>query len=1531
METEKPDTAVRPAAGNGHLSFPIVGIGASAGGFPALAALLRNLPPSPDMALVVILHLASHQHSNADRVLQAVTNLPVVQVDHPMPILPNHVYVIAPGRSLKMQDGYLVPHVLDHKPGDPETIDVFFRALAMAHKENAIGIVLSGMGADGTAGLACIKEQGGVAIVQLPADAEQGSMPQSAIDSGMADFVLTAAQIPAKLMELRGTVQAIRQHALLGHPAPDVCFDMGPDPQGTLDDVLAQLHAHTGNDFRHYKPVTLLRRLERRLQVRGVHDLPSYRDLQRKDPGESRALLKDLLIGVTQFFRDRAPFAALEETVLPQIFHAKKPGDTVRVWVPACSTGEEAYSVAMLLADQAATMAQPPAIQVFASDIDAHAIRTARAGLYPAAIAADVPAARLRRYFTMENGGYKVRKALREKVLFAEHNVLRDAAFSALDLITCRNFLIYLNREMYRHLLGVFHFVLNPGGYLMLGSAESTEDAPNLFAPIDTAQRIYRSLPVPASLPQRPVAARAHVPVHVPAAHDAAPAARPRRLFSFADIHLHKAAELAPPSILVDGDCRIVHIGEGASRFLRHVGGEPTRDLVALVAPELRLELRTALFQARKSGRQARTGPVRYSDDGHAAVDIAVLPFEDEHAEGPLMLVTFAPVRDVPPQAAPAAPADAVDQPLLNRLDDELQQTRHKLLDTIDQAELSTATLRTAMEELRTTVDELRSANGELETANAELRSTNEELKTVNTELRLRLDSLGKAHDDLNNLVASSDVATLFLDRKMRILRYTPRIADLFNVIPADVGRPLLHITSRLDNAHLAEESQRVFGTLQPLEQQVRSKDGRDYIVRVYPYRTGTDHIDGAVMTFFDITSRRLAEKALRESEQRLALAFATVPIGIGTVDTTGHAVILNDVMRHFLPTGVMPSRDPARVERWRGWDAAGAAVPPRDFPGARALRGEDARAGMQMLYLEDDGKETWTEVRAAPLRDADGTITGALLVVIDVDRLKRSEEAARASAQRHAFLLAAADALRGESDADAVALRALRLLADELRLDRCCIVTCRPAQDRADVACQVGNERLPALPATLRLSDHPCLGGAPAGKALAVGDAGGRLGIGACMAVTLRAGDVAGWAVVAACAAPRRWTPDEIALVEEFAERAWAAIDRARAEATAASAERRAEAILELMGDAHSVLDRDYHLVGVNAAAERLLGMPRAALLGQSHWEVFPASVDAPVGQALRRVVEDRIEQHLTHHYTGEGYDLHLEVDAYPTDEGGVAMFWRDVTERVRAEAALRASEEKYRALFNEMDEAYAVVEVMADAAGQWTDFLFLEVNPAFVRHTGMPYPVGRTATQLLGTPNPHWAQLYGRAAQTGEPIRLEEGELTLGRVFDLNIFRLGGPGSRRVAVLFADITERKRADAALRESEERYRTLFDTMAQGYCEVELVRDAGGNAVDRRYVEFNPAFARMFGAAVEEARGRPASAAFPAGEPWWHASFDRIAQGGTPERVEYEVPALGRRFEVQVYPRGADRLMLLYDDVSARRPPPGEADGGRDG
>ena len=952
-------------------AFPVAGIGAAAGGHAAVTALLRAMPAEPGMALLVLVEAPG---AATAEMLQQASAMPVLPVTRSMPILPNRVYLIAPAASLALHGDKLVMG-----QATPLTIDGFLEALAQAQAGRAIGIVLSGAGAQGAAGLAAIREMGGVTLAQLPADAAHEGMPRAAIDAGLADFVLAAAAMPARLVQLRDHRNAI-------HAYDDTGAARGAITPGTLlDEMLATLRRHTGHDFLHYRRAPLVRRLERRLQVRAVAGLPAYLQLLQDDAGEAHALMDDLLIGVTGFFRDRPAFDALARKVLPALFDARHDGTPLRAWVAACSTGEEAYSLAMLLAEQQAQAPVQRPLQVFASDVDEGAIRVARAGQYAQASVAQVPPPLLERYFLRDSEKHMVRKTLRDQLVFTRHNLLHDPVFSRLDLISCRNVLIYLNRDMHRLVLAQFHFALKPGGYLFLGGAESVEAAEDLFAPIDAAQRIFQARPAPRAL------------VHVPAAWDERTVRKPHRppaqvqdaqrgrLFSFADIHHHKSAELGPPSILLDAHADILHVSESAARFLHPSGGEPTRALAALVAPPLQPALRAALLEARRSGQRASTGVVRFQHaDRVCSVDLQVQPFHDQHAEGELLLVQFFHIQDGPP--APGITLAAGDAGVLRELDEELRQVRRQLHDTMAQAELSGSAMLVHIEELQTTVEQLRATVAELELANNQLQMQQEVLALDNGTLRQRAGEADKAHDDLGNLVASSGVATIFLDRAMRIQRYTPRIADFFNVLPSDIGRPLLHITNRLDYPALAAEAARVFDTLQAMEREVRATDGRDYIVRVHPYRTTQDRIEGAVMTFFDISNWRATEKALHDSEERLRLFVSAVS------DTLYKMSPDWNVMHSLQGKTFLADTDNPNPN----WLAS--YIPESEQPRVHAAIAQ-AIAGKTVFELEHrvirgDGTVSWTFSRAIPLLDADGNIVEWFGAATDITARKHMAQA---------------------------------------------------------------------------------------------------------------------------------------------------------------------------------------------------------------------------------------------------------------------------------------------------------------------------------------------------------------------------------------------------------------------------------------------------------------------------------------------------------------------------------------------------------
>jgi two-component system CheB/CheR fusion protein len=821
--------------------------------------------------------------------------MPVVQVAAPVQIEENHVYVIAPNQQLSMNDGMLVVSPLERTRGQHVAIDAFFRTLAEAQRERAVAVVLSGTGGDGAVGIGRVKEQGGVILVQSPGDAEHDGMPLAAIGTGLVDFTLPVVEMPQKLVDLWANAREIELPSLGPDEAP-VAHPVEPGESAVAEDalhkVIGLLRVHTGHDFRHYKRATVLRRIERRMQVRAMPSLPDYLRLVEGDPGEHKLLLNDLLIGVTNFFRDREAFEAIEREVLPAVFKDRDPADEVRAWVAGCATGEEAYSMAMLLADQAAQMAHPPPFQVFASDIDERSIAIARAAQYPMSIVTDVAPGRLRQYFTRDEQRYRIRKAVRDHVLFAVHNLLRDPPFSHIDVISCRNLLIYLNRDIQQRVLEVFHFALKPGGYLFLGSSESADSAGDLFIPVDKKNRIYRARATVRTLPQRthqPTAAglQTSEPRSLPLS--------PRQRTSAAEVHRRALDQFAPPSVVVDSDYNIVHMTAVAGKFMRMAGGEPSRDLLSLVLPELRLDLRSALYQVQVVGASAEGRQVALTRDGkHYLVSISVHRFRDEESDRDYLLVVFTEVEhDLAAQlVAGLAPTDDV---VLTQLEAELQRKKRELQETIEHAEVSNEELRAANEELQAINEELRSATEELETSKEELQSVNEELITVNYELKLKVEETGKANDDLNNLIASTDIATVFVDSALRIKRFTPRASDIFSIISTDIGRSLLDLTHRLDYDQLADDVAETFNTLRLVEREVRSSDGRYYIVRLLPYRTTEDRIEGAVMTFFDITGRREAEERLRAGEARMRLvAESTKDYAIITMDANGCATSWN-------------------------------------------------------------------------------------------------------------------------------------------------------------------------------------------------------------------------------------------------------------------------------------------------------------------------------------------------------------------------------------------------------------------------------------------------------------------------------------------------------------------------------------------------------------------------------------------------------------------------------------------------------------
>jgi len=848
------DTGIPPVGDGGGAKPMIVAIGASAGGVQALQNFFSAAPADLGIAYVVVVHLAPHMQSELAPILATRTVMPVTQVAGKAALESNHVYVIPPDRRLQVTDHEIDTSEFEEPRGQRAPIDFFFRSLATQHSDG-FAVVLTGAGTDGTIGVKAVKEAGGIILVQDPEEAEYPSMPRSAIATGLADFILPVHELAAQVGELVRAKNGL------------VLDRLGEGDEDRLRRVLAHVRVRTGHDFSSYKQSTVLRRIARRMQVTRTEGLEDYYDFLRDNGHEAQALLSDLLISVTTFFRDRDAFEALAKHVVPHLFDGKEASDTIRVWVPGCATGEEAYTLGILLLEEAGRQEVRPGIQIFASDLDAAALAVGREGRYPGNIEVDVSEERLERFFTREGDHYRVKPGLRDLVLFSSHSLLRDPPFAHIDLISCRNLLIYLDRDLQEQVCTTFHYALEPGGYLLLGSSETADNPPHLFRPVDRGVRIYRSMARPGDKPRAlpsllgPFRLREQVP---PAGRGTFPAA----LAADAAKHRQALEKIAPPSILVDEQHRAVHLSDTAGRYLQPPGGPLTADITELVREELRFELRAALHRAFEQHEPSLSIgiAVRFNGEPHR-VYLQVKPVIDDPAAPPRRALVLFVEGEAVEQVAAAA---GDDSEAVRRLTQELQLTERRLRDTREQSEAATEELRASNEELQSINEEYRSTSEELETSREELQSSNEELQTVNHELKLQLDAVSRAHSDLQNLMAASDFGTLFLDLNLCIKRFTQRVIDLFRLTEADEGRPITDFSHSLDYDSLVKDARAVLADLAPIRREVSTRDRRWYDIRLRPYRTVDGKIDGLVITFIDITDRRTAEDALRASEERL-------------------------------------------------------------------------------------------------------------------------------------------------------------------------------------------------------------------------------------------------------------------------------------------------------------------------------------------------------------------------------------------------------------------------------------------------------------------------------------------------------------------------------------------------------------------------------------------------------------------------------------------------------------------------------------
>ena len=820
----------------------IAGIGASAGGIEALREFFDALPNDLGLAYVVVVHLAPHHESELASILARRTRMPVVEVDDNkrLELKPDHVYVIAPDRKLEISDDKVGAGPFEEPRGRRSAIDLFFRSLADSYGDG-FAVILSGGGSDGALGAKAVKEAGGVVLVQDPREATHEGMPRAVIAAEVADVVLPVRQLALRLAELA------KSRAKLAPliRAPSVEPSIGEDDETTLKRIFEMVRARTGHDFSRYKRATILRRLARRMQLNHRSGLDHYLAFLRENPEEIQSLFDDLLISVTTFFRDPAAWEALRaQVVLPLVDHAEA-NQAIRVWVPGCATGEEAYTLAILFREEISRRDLHCDLVIFGSDVDQGALATAREGVYPASITADVSETRLARYFRAEGDHYRVSAEIRDSVVFAVHSVLRDPPFSKLHLISCRNLLIYLDRELQQQLQNVFRYGLRDDGYLYLGVSE-TADA-DLFEPLDKQHRIFRArvraAGPPVRLPQLP--AMPQVPTAVERVRERG--FRLRR--SAVESHIELLEELAPPSVLVDEHWIIEHLSENAGRYLQPRGGPPTQTLTDLIRPELLDELRSALhkaFELRKPCLSAFV-PVRFNGTPDL-VGILVQPRPRIEGREPQVLVTFLEAGKADSEET-AKRNESSDSFVLS-LRDKLRIAEQRLESMRQEHGMAYEDLRAANEELQSLNEEYRSTTEELETSKEELQSVNEELQTVNHELKMKLEEVSRANNDLENFMAATDIPMLFLDRGLCIKRYTAPLRQLFNVKSHDHGRPIGDLTHNLQYDSLEKDVLKVLDNLVPVETPVTTREGQPLVVRIRPYRTAEDKIDGVVVTF---------------------------------------------------------------------------------------------------------------------------------------------------------------------------------------------------------------------------------------------------------------------------------------------------------------------------------------------------------------------------------------------------------------------------------------------------------------------------------------------------------------------------------------------------------------------------------------------------------------------------------------------------------------------------------------------------------
>lgn len=839
------------------IKFPIVCIGASAGGLEAMEQYLMNVPQNIGMAYIVIQHLDPTQKGMLPELLQRITHMKVLQAKDRAAVKPNCVYVIPPNKTMSILKGVL--HLFEpiEARGLRLPIDHFLQTLADDQHENAIGVILSGMGSDGSIGVRAIKEQNGIVMAQEPSTAKFDSMPRNAIESVLVDIVAPADELPLRLNDLFKHKPVFKSDQ-----------EIDVKDKSSLDKIIILLRTHTGNDFSLYKKNTVYRRIERRMGVHKIEKITSYVHFLQENPKELDILFKELLIGVTNFFRDPAVWEKMKEVVIPGIIENSQEGAVLRAWIPGCSTGEEAYTLAMVFKEAIEKKGSKGGIslQIFATDLDNEAIETARKGLFPANIAGNVTPKRLSRFFVKTEEGYRVNTEIREMVVFAKHNIIMHAPFTKIDILSCRNMLIYMDPELQKKLLGLFCYSLNPDGVMVLGSAETLGTQSHFFAPVDSKLKIYKRSNT-TQTPELFDFPSSFSRTTLVSTEKQLPTKSNPNIQALADQLLLQ--HFSPPGVLVNEKGDIIYITGRTGKYLEPSVGKANMNIFAMLREGLRNEFPAAFRKAIKRKETVILHNLKVGTNGSTqSLNINIQWIEKPEPLSGMVMIIFIDLPKTDNRIIAKSGEQHFQSIKQSELEEELQRTREEMQNALEEMQTTQEEQKSTNEELQSTNEELQSTNEELTTSKEEMQSLNEELQTVNAELQSKVDDFLRINNDMKNLLNSTDIATLFLDKDLNIRRYTNQATKIFKLIKSDIGRPFTDLVSDLSYPDLANDALEVLRTLVFIEKQIPTKDKRWFSIRIMPYRTYDDRIDGLVITFVNNSDIKKLEGELVETEQ---------------------------------------------------------------------------------------------------------------------------------------------------------------------------------------------------------------------------------------------------------------------------------------------------------------------------------------------------------------------------------------------------------------------------------------------------------------------------------------------------------------------------------------------------------------------------------------------------------------------------------------------------------------------------------------